>query len=81
MDPRDNYLEYVLVIRDEFSCYFWLYLTETGTTECAVEALVTWVSPFCSFKTLVTVQGTNFKNVMMEELIRDLQRDQHVTTP
>ena len=74
-------MKYVLILRDDFSSYVWLYPTENATIGAATEAVATWCASFGTFDWLVTDQGAHLKNQLMRLLESEMNLSHHFTTP
>ena len=72
--------KYILILRDDFSSYVWLYRTNAETGEAAAEALAMWVGVFGCMDWLVTDQCTHFSNVVLGDLTREFHISHHFTT-
>lgn len=80
MGQSSAQLKYVLIIRDDFSSYVWLWPTPVATAEAAAEALATWVAVFGAMDWMVSDQGPHFKNQLMHELTEELKGSHHFAT-
>lgn len=73
-------MRYVLVMRDDFSSYVWLYPTSSATSEAVTDAVAMRTAVFGSVEWIVSDQGAHFKNMLMKALSEELRIRQHFTT-
>lgn len=59
---------YVLVVKDDLSCYCWLEPTPSANAENACAILSRWNRTFTTPKLLVSDQGSHFINQLMKNL-------------
>ena len=72
--------QYILVLKDKYSKFVWLFPCVNADSQAVVEALLQWVAVFGVSHSLVSDQGSHFKNVVIEELNRRLYTRHHFTT-
>jgi len=72
--------KYILIIRDDFSAYVWLWPTDSCTAEAAAEALGQWPGVFGGLKWLVSDQASQFKNKLLHALTDEIRVGHHFTT-
>ena len=73
--------KYILILRDDFSSYVWLWPCVAANAEAAADALSTWVGSFGSMKWIVSDQGSHFYNQLVQNLTRQFHCRHHFTTP
>lgn len=71
---------YVLILKDDFSSYVWLFPADAATSEVAAESLLNWIASFGAMEWLVSDQGSHFKNLLLEEITSQLKTRHHFTT-
>ena len=81
MDASQTGEKYILIIRDDFSSYCWLYAIFSATSAAAVDALTLWIGSFGYMQWIVTDQGTHFVNSLMKGLTSSLHIAHHLVTP
>lgn len=70
---------YLLVIKDDFSSFVWLFPTSSATSDAAADALATWVSTFGCIDWVLSDQGVHFKNELLKTLSKFLKFSHHFT--
>jgi len=60
--------KYVLVIKDDFSGYIDLHISDTCSAKDAANGLASWITKYKCPKYLITDQGSHFSNQMIQEL-------------
>ena len=73
-------MKYVLIFKDDFSSYVWLFPAEAANADVAAESLCTWVASFGCPQWLISDQGSHFKNQVVRELSKELRTNHHFTT-
>ena len=71
---------YVLILKDDFSGYVWLFSFEAEDGDSAVEAIIEWIASFGLMDWMVTDQGSHFKNNSVEALRKWFKYAHHFTT-
>lgn len=72
--------KYLLLLREDFSSFIWLWPAEKANGENAADALAGWVPSFGAVDWIVTDQGTHFKNTLVKSLTKNLNASHHFTT-
>ena len=80
MGNSSNDEKYVLIFREDFSSFVWLFPYASATSEAAAEALATWIATFGCPIWVVTDQGAHFKNRLLKDLTREMKVQHHFTT-
>lgn len=62
---------YVLIIKDDFSSYVWLYPCESVDAETGADALIDLCAAFGIIKQWISDQGSHFKNEIVSMLRKD----------
>ena len=78
-EGEDGY-KYILILKDDFSNYIWLFLTRTCDTCSAVKALTAWNAAFGLAKIWISDQGSHFKNEVLQKTSEALQTKHHFTS-
>lgn len=81
-DPEPRHLEqaeYLLVLKDDFTDYTWLFPTPNASVAGVIDALSYWCSLFGAPETFVSDQGSHFLNQAMTELENALGIKHHFT--
>ena len=71
---------YVLILRDDFSSFVWLFSGNTADSDTAVDAIVQWIGTFGCMDWIVSDQGSHFKNKILEALRKWFRFSHHFTT-
>ena len=58
----------VLILRDDFSSFVWLFSGNTADSDTAVDSIAQWIGTFGCMDLIVSDQGSHFKNKIMEGL-------------
>ena len=80
MGPGKDKYKYVLILKDDFSSYVWLFPTEVASAETAAESICSWVAAFGAPDWFVSDQGTHFKNQLVQKITEELRIEHHFTT-
>lgn len=72
-------MEYLLVLKDDFTDFTWLFPTPDASAAGVVDALLYWCSLFGKPETFVTDQGSHFLNHVVAELESVLEVPHHFT--
>lgn len=80
MGPSVTDATYLLVIKDDFSSFTWLWPTSSASSEAAADALSTWIGSFGSVEWLISDQGSHFKSELLRTLTADTHTQHHFTT-
>lgn len=67
------------MLRDDHSAYTWLFAFEGTLTLYAAQALINWCAVFGVFEGLMSDGPTNFKNVTIEAVRKELKVPNHLT--
>eukprot|EP00171_Calliarthron_tuberculosum_P023682 IDg23682t1 len=78
--PGADGLNYILMLRDDFSSYCWLF-PFSGATASTADALLEWSTTFNTPKMFMSDQGTHFKYETIRRLSRSLKVPHHFTLP
>ena len=70
---------YVLILKDDFSSYVWLFPCISADAEATANALIEWFSSFGNVPQWVSDRGTHFKNQIVRELKERLHCGHHFT--
>ena len=81
MAPGNDSIQYILMLRDDFSSFCWLFPFSTPAAENTALAILEWCSSFKVPRILMSHQGTHFKNETVRELTRLLKVLHHFTLP
>lgn len=68
MGPGVDGIQYVLLIKDDFSSYSWLVPCRAATAEEVAKALSRWIRVFTPMNIWVSDQGSHLKNRIMDKL-------------
>ena len=80
LGPGSDSLNYVSILKDNFSSYVWLFPTESADADNAAQCICTWIAAFGSPSWFVSDQGSHFKNNLMEQIRDELKVNHHFTT-
>lgn len=72
--------KYVLILKDDFSHYVWLWNKADVTAVSAAETLCVWMGVFGAMAWPISDQGSHFKNTLIRELTDDVRTRHHSTT-
>ena len=72
--------EYILVLKDKFSKFVWLFPCVNANSAAAVDAILQWSTLFGVPLTWISDQGSHFKNEVMTDLNNRLGANHHFTT-
>ena len=72
--------QYILVLKDKFSHFTWLFPCATCDTQSVVNALMQWFAIIGVSHTWISDQGSHFKNDVMNELNRQMGSNHHFVT-
>ena len=64
----DADLKYLLVLKDDFSPFPWLFTSVPATADTAAEAIASWTSTFGAMTWIVSDQGPHFVNQLIKEV-------------
>ena len=81
LGPSRGGVLYVLIRKDGFSGYVWLFSFEAGDGDSAVEAIIEWIASFGVMDWMVTNQGSHFRNKSVEALRKWFKYAHHFTKP
>lgn len=73
-------MEYILVIRNEWSSYVWLWLPTAATGDAAADASCTCIALFGTIDCMPSNQDAYFQNRLIKELTEKLMVKQHFST-
>jgi len=79
--PGADGIKYILMMRDDFSSYCWLFPFSNANSDSTAMALLEWSSSFNVPRMLMSDQGTHFKNETVRKLSRALKVPHHFTLP
>ena len=80
MTQGEGGMAYVLVIKDNFSTFTWLWQCASATAAETVLALLTWFGTFGVADTWISDQGTHFMNEVMKGVCKALRTEHHFVT-
>jgi transposase InsO family protein len=72
--------QYVLVLKDDYSCHVELVPAHRATAVVAADAICWWASRFKMPAIFISDQGTHFRNQLVDELTRVTKVQHHFTT-
>ncbi len=76
-----NQRRYILILKDDFSGYFFLRVCEKTDAETTAELLVEYFTTFVPVLSWFSDQGTHFKNEVMKILARPTRANHNFSTP
>jgi len=79
--PGRDGVKYILMVRDDFSSFCWLFPFANANSANTCEALLEWCSTFNVPSMFMSDQGTHFKNEVLRRLCRALRVPHHFTLP
>ena len=71
---------YVLILRNDFPSFVWLFSGNTADSDTAVDAIAQWIGTFGCMDWIVSDQGSHLKNKIMEALRKWFRFSHHFTT-
>ena len=77
----DRRQKYVLILKDDLSGYVWLEPSAVADATTAADTLMSWFSRFGVCETMVSDQGSHFKNQLIERLASEYAIKHHFTHP
>ena len=80
LEEAENNIKYILVLKDKFSHYVELVASEAADATTVVSALLDWIKRFGLPPTLVSDQGTHFRNSVVKDLCVRLGLHHHFVT-
>ena len=81
MGPSSTGDLYLLLLKEDFLSFVWLFPFASATAETGVEALSSWVATFGCMDYVISDQGAHFKNRLLAGLVSELHANHHFTTP
>jgi len=73
--------KYILILRDDFSSFVWLFPYAEADSQNAASAVLEWCTSFATPKALMSDGGSHFKNETVRELCKSLRVPHHFTLP
>ena len=73
--------KYLLLVRDDFSSYSWLFPFHEATAENAAEAILEWSAAFNTPSMLMSDGGSHFQNETLRIIAQKLRAKHHITLP
>lgn len=81
MISSSNRIKYLLLMRDDFSSYVWLFPFEAPNIENAAEAILKWSIAFTPPSALISDWGSHFQNETIRLVVRGLKTKHHFNLP
>ena len=81
MGKADTGDSYILVVKDDFSSYTWMFVCETADVETVADSLLDLMVGFGFCDQWVSDQGTHFKNEVLRLVCDKLHITHHFTQP
>ena len=75
----EKVMQYVLIIKDDFSGYVWLTTVAEADAQNTADALIKWFASFGTVKQWVTDRGSHFKNQVVACLKEQTNAGHHFT--
>ncbi len=81
MGPSRVGHKYILMIRDDFSSYLWLFPFENANSENSASAILEWATTFTIPKGFMSDGGAHFQNETVRLVSKGLRSPHHFTLP
>eukprot|EP00171_Calliarthron_tuberculosum_P002705 IDg2705t1 len=81
MTPSVTGAKYILILRDDFSSFIWMYPFPEADAHNAADAIIDWSASFSTPKALISDRGTHFKNETVRLITKALYVPHHFTLP
>ena len=77
----DKLLLYVIILKNDFSSFVWLFPSEDADAASTIDVLMEWFSSFGVVTQWVSDRGSHFKNEVVAGLSDKLRGSHHFTLP